>query len=105
MIFIKNIKNVFMQKVENSHIDSGDLVQTVLITAGFAVTAVLLIAWYGSSIAAQGVKTANCVSGGTVESTYIDAVGNCDDNTQPEEIAEQNDEDYQNRFGSTDTTP
>lgn len=101
MIFLKNIKIVFKSiKESNENEDTADLVQTVLITAGFAVTAVLIIAWYGSTIAAQGARMSDCLSGGgAIDSSHIESVENCDDNSLPEKAAEINDEEYQKRFG------
>lgn len=104
MKFFNNLQTVFTNTEKgNQHEDSGDLVQTVLITAGFAVTAVLIIAWYANSIAAQGARMSDCLSGaGSVDNSHVNAVENCDDNSLPEKAAEQNDEEYNKRFGTTE---
>lgn len=48
--FINNVVDAFTDK---SSRDSGRLVETVLIIAGFAVVAILAVTWIGNSIAGQ----------------------------------------------------
>lgn len=66
MEFIKNIKGAFAAEAS----DRGDLVQTVLIIAGFAVVAILVVTWIGNAIAGQAANVASCIAnanhGGTV---------------------------------------
>ena len=104
MNFFNNLKTVFANTEKGStHEDTGDLVQTVLITAGFAVTAVLVIAWYASSITAQGARMSDCISGGgSIDNSHTNAVENCDNNKLAEKAAEENDKEYQKRFGKTE---
>ena len=43
--------------------DRGDLVQTVLLIAGFAIVAILIVTWLGTAILNKGSDAASCIEG------------------------------------------
>ena len=59
MTFINNIKGAF---ASNESAESGSLVETVLIIAGFAVVAILVVTWIGNAIAGQAANVSSCIA-------------------------------------------
>lgn len=59
MSFINNIKGAF---ASDEAADRGSLVETVLLTAGLAVVAILAITWIGNAIAGQAANTSACIA-------------------------------------------
>lgn len=60
MRFMDNIKGAF---ASTEAADSGSLVETVLIIAGFAVVAILVVTWIGNAIAGQAANISTCIAG------------------------------------------
>lgn len=60
MSFINNIKGAF---ASDEAADRGSLVETVLLIAGFAVVAILVVTWIGNAIAGQAANVSNCIAG------------------------------------------
>lgn len=60
MSFIENIKGAFGA---NADADRGSLVETVLIIAGMAVVAILVVTWIGGAIAGQAANVSGCIAG------------------------------------------
>ncbi len=60
MSFISNIKSAF---ASDENADRGSLVETVLIIAGFAVVAILVVTWIGGAIAGQASNVSKCIAG------------------------------------------
>lgn len=60
MTFINNIKGAFASETPA---DRGSLVETVLLVAGFAVVAILVVSWIGSAIAGQAANVSACIAG------------------------------------------
>ena len=60
MPFINNIKGAF---ASDEAADRGSLVETVLIIAGFAVVAILVVMWIGNAIAGSAANVAHCIAG------------------------------------------
>lgn len=78
MSFINNIKGAF---ASDEAADRGSLVETVLLIAGFAVVAILVVTWIGNAIAGQAANVATCIAGsnsGTVNAT----ASTCSSDTQ-----------------------
>ena len=59
MTFITNLSEAF---ASDSHEDRGSLVETVLIIAGFAVVAILVVTWIGGAIAGQAANVSACIA-------------------------------------------
>lgn len=60
MTFINNIKGAFST---DASADRGSLVETVLLIAGFAVVAILVVSWIGGAIAGQAANVSACIAG------------------------------------------
>jgi len=95
MTFIKNIKEVFDASREEQ--DRGTLVEQVLMIAGFAVLAILVVTWLGNSIAGKAADTANCISGAN---TYTASASEkaCSDTTNSDKAKTTNGTSIANRF-------
>lgn len=63
MSFINNIKGAF---ASDEAADRGSLVETVLLIAGFAVVAILVVTWIGNAIAGQAANVSACIAGANV---------------------------------------
>lgn len=64
MKFVNNIKESFASTaVADAHNDRADLVQTVLLVAGFAIAALVLVNWLSTAILNQGANAAACIEG------------------------------------------
>ena len=59
MSFINNIKGAF---ASDEAVDRGSLVETVLLIAGFAVVAILVVTWIGNAIAGQAANVSACIA-------------------------------------------
>lgn len=78
MKFMENIKSVFTSEITEDS-DRGDLVQTIIITAGFAVAGFLMINWIATAVLDKGHDIADCVEGSAIPGTK-DKI-NCDKKT------------------------
>lgn len=67
----------FAKLKNRSEDDKGDLVQTIIIIAGFAVAAVVIIGALSSTLMNKGQAAAECISGATSFTTGSDAKDNC----------------------------
>jgi len=65
MKFMENIKSVFTSEITEDS-DRGDLVQTIIITAGFAVAGFLMINWIATAVLDKGHDVAECVSSSSI---------------------------------------
>lgn len=99
--FMNNIIDGFSAQVSDDQ-DRGDLVQTVIIIAGFAVVTIAVIGWISTAIFGLGADTAKCLTGvqqfsGTATSTQE----NCENQNHSETANTQitNDQTYAGRFG------
>ena len=64
MTFINNIKESFAaDAVTEIDRDRGDLVQTLILTAGFAIAALTLVNWFSTAILNKAADTATCIEG------------------------------------------
>ena len=58
---IHNIKAAYAGAGESD--DGGDLVSTLIITAGFAIAAILFVNWISTAVTNKAADTAACVEG------------------------------------------
>lgn len=65
MKFMENIKSVFTSEITEDS-DRGDLVQTIIITAGFAVAGFLMINWIATAVLDKGHGVAECIESSSV---------------------------------------
>ena len=96
MKFINNVKATFAStEVSN---DRADLVQTVLLIAGFAIAALVLVNWLSTAILNQASNAAACIEG---SNTYGKggAVEKCEAGDTSNK-SYTDDESYQGRYGN-----
>lgn len=64
MTFVNNIKTSFASTaVADAKNDRADLVQTVLLIAGFAIAALVLVNWLSTAILNKAADAATCIEG------------------------------------------
>lgn len=102
MNFIHNIRSSYGEDVRES--DRGDLVQTVLITAGFAIAAIVIIGWIVTALMNKGADTASCIEGAN---NYASGGNGVSDTTKTacstnhaDGNSYQDDKSYSSRYGS-----
>lgn len=83
--------------------DKGDLVQTIIIVAGFAVAAIVIIGGITSTLMNKGEAVAGCISGSNSFTAGDDAKKNCE---KVEGLAQDKSKgDITDNFGDTGITP
>lgn len=63
MTFINNVRTAFASDAPSENADRGQLVEMVLIIAGFAIVAILAVNWIGTAILNKGVDVSSCIEG------------------------------------------
>lgn len=81
MQFINNIQAAFGQTN-----DTGTLVETILLIAGFAIVAILVVTWIGGAIAGQAANISNCIAGANGSDIEVASAG-CTEDTYNVKIA------------------
>lgn len=79
MKFMENIKSVFTSEITEDS-DRGDLVQTIIITAGFAVAGFLMINWIATAVLDKGKDVSHCISTSSIPGAK-NKNPNCDSKT------------------------
>ena len=97
MKFIKNIKDAFSASSDEQ--DRGTLVETVLLIAGFAVVAILVVTWIGNAIAGQAADVANCISSANSYTSGSAAQTACSATTNSTKVKATNSAAATTRFG------
>lgn len=100
MAFISNIKASFATDAAvDAERDRGDLVQTLLLVAGFAVATLLAVNWLSTSLLNKAADAASCIEG---SNTYKSDKGgdNCESVNHAEDNSFTEDKGYSGRFGS-----
>lgn len=99
MTMIKNLKEAFNASEESA--DRGTLVETVLLVAGMAVIAILVVTWIGGAIAGAAADTAECITSSNTYASADNAQAECADNDKSQKAKEKNEESngWQQRFG------
>lgn len=98
MVFIKNITSAFAsQEVAEVENDRADLVQTVLLIAGFAIAALAVVNWLSSAILNKAADASQCIEG---SNTYNSAASskNCEDANHSSKNSFKTDSAYQGRY-------
>ena len=62
--FYTNIKEGFSAS-DSNELDNADIVQTVLLIAGFAIVTILVVGWIGTAVTNKGADVATCIEGST----------------------------------------
>lgn len=98
MSFIDNIKSAFATSATvESERDRADLVQTVLLVAGFAIATLLAVNWLGTAILNKTADAAQCIEGSNSYNTSNSAT-NCASVDHSKDNSFKNDGGYKGRF-------
>lgn len=60
---ISTLKNRIEARKHDGNLDSGDVVQTVILIAGFVIVAILVVVWLGTAVLNKGVDAGKCIEG------------------------------------------
>ena len=88
----------FAKLKNRSEDDKGDLVQTIIIIAGFAVAAVVIVGALSSTLLNKGEAAAKCISGATSFTSGTESKKNCSD--ADEKAKEKSDAAITGNFGA-----
>lgn len=81
--------------------DRGDLVQTVLLVAGFAIAAIFVVTWVGGAIMNKGADAANCIEqSNTYADEADDAEAACENGAGSNGKSYKEDGSYTDRYGN-----
>lgn len=86
-------------KKDSQELDRGDLVSTIIMIAGFAIVALLLVNWLGTAILNKGADAAGCIEGANSYNSQ-QAAQNCQNQNHAENNSFQKDDGYKGRFGT-----
>lgn len=95
MNFIKNVKTTFVSTEVSD--DRADLVQTVLLIAGFAIAALVLVNWLSSAILNKAADAASCIEGSNSYNNEASAT-NCETADHSKTKSFKKDKAYEDRF-------
>lgn len=95
-LLLENIKTAYGADAETS--DRGDIVQTILIVAGFALVTILAINWIGTTILNKGADVAECIEG---SNTYNNDSGEaCTSNKNSKDKSVTKEKTFKDRYGN-----
>lgn len=60
---IASLKTRMDARAHDGNLDSGDVVQTVILIAGFVIVAILVVVWLGAAVLNKGVDAGKCIEG------------------------------------------
>jgi hypothetical protein len=63
MTFISNVKAAFDNSADEKDRDSGELVSTIITTAGFAVMGLLAVNWLSTAVLNKAADVGTCIEG------------------------------------------
>ena len=96
MKFMQNIKAAYAAD-SSENLDRGDIVQTILLVAGFAIVTILAVNWIGTAILNKGADVANCVEGSSTY-TAANSSANCQKTVVDSKTSFKNDSGYKGRY-------
>ena len=95
---IHNIKAAYAGAGESD--DRGDLVSTLIITAGFAIAAILFVNWISTAVTNKAADTAQCIEGSnTYKSSPDGETKVCESAYHSYTNSFTNDRGYTSRYG------
>jgi hypothetical protein len=97
MNFVKNIKSSYV--AEGTDQDRGDIVQTILLIAGFAIVTILAVNWIGTAILNKGADVATCIEGANSYNSGA-SNDNCKDVDHSKDHSFTKDDGYTSRYGN-----
>ena len=101
--FLKNIHAVILNNQETEDKDRGDLVQMIIIVAGFAIAAIAIVGWITTALYGVGADTAKCVTNygqGLIQNRDTACYSNY--HAWRSDCAIRDDKAYQSRFDEND---
>ena len=100
--FFNNIESVIAASKAQEEQDRADLVQMIIIVAGFAIAAIAIVGWISTALFGIGADTANCLTGvQTYGGSAATTQENCSktDNSTKAKDQITGDAAYKGRFG------
>lgn len=105
-LMLKNIKNRIDARRHDGELDSGDIVQTVLLIAGFAVIAIVVVVWLGSAMLNKAADASACIeSSNTYDTAGTSASETACEDGDGDIASYKANESYQNRSTGGGGTP
>lgn len=100
--FFNNIESVIAASKAQEEQDRADLVQMIIIVAGFAIAAIAIVGWISTALFGIGADTAQCLTGvqtygGSAQTTQENCESQTNSTTAKTQI--EGDAAYQGRFG------
>lgn len=101
--FIENIRSAFDAAPEDEKRDSGELVPSIMMMAGFGVIALVLVNWVGTAVLNKAAEIGSCIEGSGAYADNAKASGdNCDKAaTTSKNKSFTKDTSYTKRMGTT----
>lgn len=69
MTFVNNIKAAFDNSADEKTRDSGELVSTIIMIAGFAIMSLLAVNWLSTAVLNKAADVGSCIEGANTSST------------------------------------
>lgn len=99
MAFISNIKASFATDAAlEAERDRGDLVQTLLLVAGFAVATLLAVNWLSTALLNKAADASQCIEGSNTYNSSKSS-SNCQSAKHAKDNSFKKDKGYTGRFG------
>lgn len=96
---IHNIKAAYAGMGEGD--DRGDLVSTLIITAGFAIAAILFVNWISTAVINKAADSAQCIESSNTYGQKTDTAEKaCTDANHSKDNSFKKDNGYTSRYGS-----
>lgn len=61
-----SLKDRVEARRHDGNLDAGDVVQTVILIAGFVIVAILVVVWLGTAVLNKGADAGKCIEGSNV---------------------------------------
>ena len=91
-----SLKNRIAARQHDGELDSADVVQTVILIAGFVIVAILLVTWLGTAILNKSADAGACVQD---SNTYAGGSSNNSDSCAPDKAVKGGTSDFRNDGG------
>lgn len=98
MNFMHNIKAAYAADTRDE-LDRGDIVQTILLIAGFAIVTILAVNWISTAVLNKGADISQCIEGANTYNAG-GAGKNCQDANHAKDNSFKKDEGYKGRYGN-----
>lgn len=96
---MKRIVSFIRNKIRALKSDSAEIVSTVIIVSGFAITSLALVNWLSTAILNKAADSAECIEGSNTY-TSSESAERCKKANHAEKNSFKNDAAYKSRFGN-----